>query len=98
MATGELKIDNSNCKIAVKKVTFSIMQRVQMRILHHHHTETFTIIKDSCDGAAAGDGHWHKTLGFNLAEIKYEVADMKEGKDGTKKKLSDAEKFMMASL
>jgi len=98
VATVELKINNSNCRIGVKKVTFSIIQQVQMKICEHHFAKTYTIIKDSCIGATAGERLWSKTLSFNLADIKYEVADMKKGRHGTIKKVSDAEKFMMASL
>lgn len=44
-AEGELKIDNGSCKIAVKKVTFSIEQVMKQHIGHHNHVETKTIIK-----------------------------------------------------
>ena len=90
VATVELKINNSNCRIGVKKVTFSIIQQVQMRICEHHFAKTYTIIKDSCIGATAGERLWSKTLSFNLADIKYEVADMKKGRHVTKKKVYDA--------
>jgi len=69
-----------------------------MTINHFRHIEKFTIIKDSCTGAAAGQGDWSKVLSFNLADIKYEVSGAKVGHNGTTKKLSAADQFMMASL
>ena len=52
-------------------MTFAILQTVRMEIQGYHHEEKFTIIKDSCTGAAAGQGDWSKVLSFNLADIKY---------------------------
>ena len=53
-----------------------------MEIQGYHHEEKFTIIKDSCTGAAAGQGDWSKVLSFNLADVKYEVSGAKVGHNG----------------
>ena len=96
-AEGDLKIDNSNCKVAVKEVRFSIEQVVKQRIGHHTHTETRTIIKKDCSGPGPGDGDWKKDMELDLSKIKYEVASEKK-KKGKVKKISKEDAFAMASL
>lgn len=96
-AEGELKINNGNCKIAVSKVTFSIEQVMKQHIGHHTHVDKKTIIKQTCDGPAANDGDWKKTMDLDLSKIKYEVASEKK-KKGKTKKISKEDAFAMASL
>lgn len=97
MAEGELKIDNSQCKVAVKEVRFSIEQVVKQRIGNHTHTEKRTIIKQNCAGPGASEGDWKKDMQLDLAKIKYEVATEKK-KKGVMKKISKEDAFQMASL
>merc|ERR1712083_165091 len=82
-AEGDLKIDNSNCKVKVSEVKFSIEQVLKQKIGHHTHTEVRTIIK--------------KEIGLDLSKIKYEVATEKK-KKGKTKKISKEDAFQMASL
>ncbi len=96
-AEGEIKIDNSQCKVAVTRVTFAIIQELTQKIGHHHNREQKTIIKETVDGPGAEEGDWKKTLDIELDEIKYEVAEFKK-KKGKEKRISDDDKFMMASL
>ena len=91
-AEGDLKIDNSNCKVKVTEVKFSIEQVLKQRVGDHTHTETRTIIKKEMDGPAANEGDWKKELGLDLSKIKYEVATEKK-KKGKMKKISKEDAF-----
>ena len=79
-AEGEIKIDNSQCKVAVTRVRFSIIQELRQKIGHHHDTETKVIIQESCEGPGPEEGGWKKTLDIELDDIKYEVAEFKKKK------------------
>ena len=96
-AEGEIKIDNENCKLAVTKVTFSIVQRLQQHIGHHRHVEEKTIISKEKEGPAAGEADWKKGMELDLSKIKYDVAGTKK-KKGVIKKVSKEDAFQMASL
>ena len=96
-AEGKIEIDNSQCKIAVTKVQFAILQVVSQKIKHHNQRTTKTIIERSVKGPDAGKGDWEEVLKLELDKIKYEVATMKK-KKGKEKKVSKEDKFMMASL
>lgn len=90
-------MDNSNCKIAVSKVTFAIVQKTKQKIGKHHHVEEHSIISKSIEGPAAGQEDWKEDMKLDLDKIKYEVATMKK-KKGKQKKVSKEDQFMMASL
>lgn len=96
-AEGDLKIDNSNCKVKVSEVKFSIEQVLKQKIGHHTHTEVRTIIKKEIEGPDANEGDWKKEMGLDLSKIKYEVATEKK-KKGKTKKISKEDAFQMASL
>jgi len=96
-AEGEVKIDNSDCKLAVTKVTFSIVQVLKQKIGHHKHHEEKTIIKKEKEGPKPGEGDWKKSMELDLSKIKYEVASEKK-KKGKTKKISKEDAFAMASL
>lgn len=80
VAEGELKINNSNCKVKVKEVRFSIEQVLKQKVGHHSHTEKRTIISKKCAGPDANEGDWKETLKLDLSKIKYEVASEKKKK------------------
>ena len=96
-AEGEIKIDNSECGVGVSKVSFSIEQVIKQKIGGHKNTEVKTIIHREIDGPDANEGDFKKEMELDLSKIKYEVADEKK-KKGKMKKISDEDKFMMASL
>ena len=96
-AEGELKIDNSHCKLKVTRVRFSIEQELRQHIGHHHNAVTKTIIAKDIEGPDAEAGDWSETMKINLDDIKYEVAEMKT-KKGKQKKVSKEDQHMMASL
>ena len=91
-ATGDLKIDNSNCKVKVKEVKFHIEQVLKQKVGHHTHVETRTIIDKEMDGPDANEGGWKKTMELDLSKIKYEVATEKK-KKGKVKKISKEDAF-----
>lgn len=57
-AEGELEMDNSDCKIAVKKVSFKLKQVVKQRIGHHSDISEIEIISQTVSGPAAEEGNW----------------------------------------
>ena len=79
-AEGDLKIDNSNCKIKVKEVKFAVEQVLRQKIGRHTHVERRTIIKKEVSGPDANEGDWKKTMKLDLSKIKYEVATTKKKK------------------
>jgi len=96
-AEGEIKIDNSECNIAVSEVSFAIRQVLKQKIDGHHQMEENVILEKTCGGPAAQEGEWKEELKLELDKIKYEVADTKK-KKGKVKKISKEDKFAMASL
>lgn len=53
-AEGEIKINNTDCKVAVTDVCFFIEQVMSQKIKSHHQEERITIIKKNIPGPAAG--------------------------------------------
>ena len=84
-AEGDLKIDNSNCKVKVKEVKMAIVQVLKQKVGHHTHTENRTILKKDISGPDAGDGDWKETMELDLSKIKYDVKTEKKKKGKTKK-------------
>ena len=92
-----LDIDNSECKIGVKSVTFAIEQELMIRADGRENHTRNVLIQTVMPGPKAGADAENCAMQLNLSDIKYEV-DGEKKKKGAIKKRSKEDMFMMASI
>ena len=96
-ARGKIHINNENCQVAANRVSFFVEQVLRIKADGHYHTHTTRLVNRTIDGPQAGQSDWSADMELNLAEIRYEVPEMKK-KKGVMKPLSKEDRFMMAGI
>ena len=80
VATGTIRIDNSQCQLNVTNVRFFVEQRLWLRADGHSTTHTRKLVELVIPSPQAGQGDWEITMTLDLSQIKYEVQEFKKKK------------------
>ena len=92
-----LTIDNSQCAVGVKEVTFAVEQRLHIRADGMDNHSSHELIKQIVGGPGPNEPETQVAMELDLSQIKYEV-DGERKKKGVLKKRSPEDQFMMASI
>ncbi len=90
-------MDNSQCQIDVKKISFKVKQTMVLDAGLHKHIVNDTLVQDQTSGPAARVKDFKTELVLDLSKIKFDVPHFKK-KKGQQKKQTPEDLFMFANV